>query len=353
MDSAEKIHTRIGPIIGIWQIPTLPRRATEAAHSPLREKRDSPGLAFCGKCDRMPRMSAHPSPSKIIPAPPAEAWTAPDGIVMGFRRWLPKTEPRAMIVAMHGLGGASTDFVPLADFLAPRGIAILAPEMRGQGNDPRPECRGDLTDCAHLTRDLHAFVDHARSLHPEIPWFLYGESMGALIVLAGAADPDRPCPAGTVLASPVVEPDGKLKPWQRMLLTLMIWALPKLRIDPARLVIRNKAQPRMTRDDSAEDRIRQAPHRVRWFTLRFFAQLERLLHSAQASAPSLREPVLVLYAGCDVFVKADAVERFLPSLGSKEVCARLYPGAYHMLLHDYDRDAVLDDLRAWLEPRCA
>src|ERR1700677_1187674 len=136
-------------------------------------------------------------------------WKAPDGAIFSYSRWkalvLPGQEPRAVVVAVHGLSGAAIDFEPLGSYFAKHGIVTFALELRGQGNDPIKSRRGDLVKLQEWYDDLSAFLALVRCRFPDTQIYYYGESMGAVLLmrfLAQAHEPDRP--AGVILASPVV-----------------------------------------------------------------------------------------------------------------------------------------------------
>ena len=143
----------------------------------------------------------------MTPTCTSHDWIAPDGSTFSYSQWQPESsrDVRAVVVAVHGLSGAALDFEPLAAHLLRHGVATLALELRGQGNDPLVNRRGDLTTLAEWYADLHAFLALARGKFPGVTLFLYGESMGAALLtrfLSQASADDQP--AGLVLASPVV-----------------------------------------------------------------------------------------------------------------------------------------------------
>src|SRR5277367_4657916 len=94
-------------------------------------------------------------------------WTAPDGECFPYSVWESETQPpRAIIVAVHGLSGAALDYEPLANHLIGDGITTYALELRGQGNDPVTERRGDLASLEQWFADLRAFFALVRGQHP-------------------------------------------------------------------------------------------------------------------------------------------------------------------------------------------
>src|SRR5476651_981455 len=171
-------------------------------------------------------------------------WTAPDGEVLSYSQWKTEPPPRAVVVAVHGLSGAALDYEPLGRHLLKHGVATIALELRGQGNDPRSERRGDLAQIEDWFADLRAFFALVRGRHPGAQIYYYGESMGAALLtrfLAQAGENEQP--AGLVLASPVVAMREEPSWWQELVFRFFLWARPMRRIDVSEYTKRTNDDP--------------------------------------------------------------------------------------------------------------
>jgi alpha-beta hydrolase superfamily lysophospholipase len=282
----------------------------------------------------------------------AQSWVSRDAQTFDYTVWPvhdATTAPQAVIVAVHGLSGAASDFRPLGTYAALHGVITYAYELRGQGNDPVPRRRGDITDPRLWLADLVDFTRLVRQRHPQLPLFYYGESMGTLIVLhATALSTTLASIDGVILASPVVRVKNPLSWWQTLLLRISIRVVPGYRIAFAG----EQAQPpRLTRDDAYQQWLQQAPHTITRFTLRLLGHIGRLVERSDDVAAQLRLPLLVLYAGNDVFVAPEAVEQWYGLIPSGDKEKHLFPESYHLLLHDYDKAQVLHTIGMWLHHR--
>jgi Lysophospholipase len=96
--------------------------------------------------------------------------------------------PRGVVQISHGLCEHAGRYSPFARFLAGRGFHVYAHDHRGHGATaapatprgsfgPRPAARNVLADVL----DVHRHVSES---HPDLPVFLFGQSMGAMVVLA-------------------------------------------------------------------------------------------------------------------------------------------------------------------------
>jgi len=283
-------------------------------------------------------------------------WQAPDGQTFPYSLWdIPAgRRPTAIVIAIHGLSGAALDFEPLGNHLVPHGIITYALELRGQGNDPRPNHPGDLSQLDDWYRDLTAFFSLVRSRHPHSQIYYYGESMGAALLtrfVAQAREPDLP--TGLILASPVIVLQGKQPLWRDLMFRFFLIVQPTRRIDVGKFTKRDRDDPSkwVTRDEAHRRWFEKAPHRVTRFTFRFFKCLFDLISGCMEAAPKIKVPVLVIYAANDVFIKPARIEEFFAQLGSREKELRFFPESYHLLLHDHDKAQVLDRIETWLRRR--
>jgi acylglycerol lipase len=280
------------------------------------------------------------------------SWTAPDGETFSYSHWDTSHEPpAAVMVAVHGLSGAALDYEPLGHRLTQLGIATYAPELRGQGNDPKPNRRGDLDRLETWFADLHAFLELVRRQHSDLPIYYYGESMGAALLtrfLAQAGEIDQP--EGLVLASPVVEVKSKPTWWQELVFRFFLWIGPMHRIDVGQYTRRKTDDPAnwVTRDEAHRRWFEGSSHKITRFTVRFFRCLRELITGCFEAAPRVTVPVLVIYAANDVFIPPARVEHFFELLGSRDKELRLFPESYHLLLHDFDKAQALEQIETWL-----
>jgi alpha-beta hydrolase superfamily lysophospholipase len=281
-------------------------------------------------------------------------WTAPDGEVFSYSLWEAGADCRGVIVAVHGLSGAALDYEPLGRHFAGHGLTTFAPELRGQGNDPQPRRRGDLTSLDEWFADLQSFLELVRARHPAAPLFCYGESMGAaLLTRFFAREGARRDVAGLILASPVVALPRRPALWQRAVFQSLLAVAPRLRVNVRKLARSKKdgAIRIVTRDEAHRKWFETTSHKLDRFTLRFFRRLLELIEGCGVAAERLRLPVLVLYAANDLFIPPQRVEHFFEQLASPDKESQLFPDSYHLLLHDLDQALVLARIEDWLRPR--
>jgi alpha-beta hydrolase superfamily lysophospholipase len=274
-----------------------------------------------------------------------------EGETFGFRRWVSATqEPDVVIIGIHGFCGASIDYRNLGEYLLvhqPR-TAVYAYELRGQGNDPILDRRGDIGNAADWHRDLFAFTGLVRERHPRARIVWFGESMGALIATHSwceAADGHPPCD-GLVLSSPIVRFRDDIPAWTPGLVQVAATALPLARVSLDSLTSGEEIP--MTQHSTHGEQVKKNDYHVEKHTLRLLAALAKHIDGMNTCADELEGPVLVLHGGNDYFNNDSDVRGFIARISpDAQVTYRHYPRAYHLLMYDEKRDKIFRDVARW------
>lgn len=124
---------------------------------------------------------------------------------------------------------------------------------------------------------------------------------------------------------------------------------PTLKVSPGKFVKpSDKAHP-VSGLPEYENYLKNAPHKVKHFTLRFLDNLRTLCENCLPAAGRISIPTLTLYAGRDVFIKSEQTERFIKGLASADNRSRLFPEACHLLQYDPQTPEVLREIQNWLD----
>jgi acylglycerol lipase len=282
-----------------------------------------------------------------------ESWTSHDGKTMPCQNWLPPAgiRLRGAVIAVHGLSGASSDFWFLGSGLPAQGYAVYAYDLRGQGNDPVVDDRGDIRSAEQWLDDLETFHGLVRRRHPGTPVFWYGESLGSLICLHTAANrlPDRRDPDGIILASPVAGLRMTVSHFRRWLLQTTASLAPKTRFTLGDLAGIDETKIQVTSTTTHGGQMQQTPHHVGSFTVRLLAEVGGLLDDNPQAARRLRMPVLFLASPNDILSSPDQIHSLFAQVRSPRKKLLWYSRSHHLLLHDVQRSEVSHDLLRWIE----
>jgi acylglycerol lipase len=266
------------------------------------------------------------------------------GTRLYWQAWLPDGAVRAVLLVAHGYGEHGGRYGNLVDRLVPRGYALYALDHRGHGRSDGP--RGHVGRFAELVADLHALRVRVEAEQRGRPLFLVGHSLGGLIVVRYLlAHPSGL--AGAVLSSPALgladEPPRFLQ-WLARVLS---------RIAPRTSFQGNVKPEYLSRDQAVGRAYASDPLVHRRATARFFVEFKWAMRNAAERAPEIRVPILVLQAGDDRLVDPRATEDFAVRIASESKDVRVYPGLFHEIFNETEKDRVLDDLERWLEDRLA
>jgi len=295
-----------------------------------------PWLAACGML-RQPERAAMLEPVLLH-----DHALMDDGYQLPLDAWRPRTEPRAVLLALHGFNDYRKAFDKAGPYLAERGIVTYAYDQRGFGETAY---RGLWAGTERLAADLHAMVRLLRQRYPGLPLYLLGESMGGALSITALGGAPAPEVDGVVLVAPAVWSRLTMPWYQRWALwlaarvapgwkptgeSLNLW--PTDNIELLRAMARDPLVIKATRIDT-------------------IVGLVDLMDAAMGASPRLAVRGLVLYGAKDQIVPAKPtcqLLRQLPNGGGAEWRFALYPDGYHMLLRDLQGERVLGDIAAWI-----
>ena len=282
----------------------------------------------------------------------AEDWVSYDGKTMPWKSWsVPAgVTPRGVVITIHGLSGAKSDFWYLGEQLPLQGYAVYAYDLRGQGNDPVVAERGDISKASAWQRDLATFHALVKRRHPKTPVFWYGESLGSLIALHTAADllGNWSDPDGIILASPVAGLRTTLSGFKRFLLDTAAKLTPRSRYTLGELAGVDESKIKVTSNSTHGGQMAVTPHHVSAFSLRLLSIIGGMLDANTESAHRLKMPVLFVASPNDVLSSADQIQALFAQIRSRDKKLLWYTRSYHLLLHDVQHEEVVKDVTHWL-----
>jgi alpha-beta hydrolase superfamily lysophospholipase len=270
-----------------------------------------------------------------LPAATEDWFEGSGGIRLFCRRAAPPAQPRGMVICLHGLGDHSGLYPMVAAALVPRGLEVVAPDLRGHGRSSGQ--RGYIAAWAELRDDLEHLVSRER--RGGRPVFLLGNSLGGLVVLEYALH-HLDGIAGVIAVAPPLGPLAVPAP---------LLALGRLlsRVWPRFSLETGMDLSGLARDPAVVQHVLADPLFHRRGTARLSTEVSAAIARVQAGAARFPVPVLILHGGADRMVPPDGSRRFAAAAGPRASLIE-YPGGYHALLADVGGPEVLADLAAWL-----
>ena len=261
-----------------------------------------------------------------------------DGLRLHFVARRPPGQARANVVVIHGLGDHIGLYDGLLSQLSAKGYAAFGLDLRGHGRSAGP--RGHILRWDQYTADVSTLLHRVQSGEAG-PLFLLGNSMGALVALErGLA---LGCAIRGVVALSPPFGDVGVPSWLLRLGRVASAVWPSLTLNP-RFDLTG-----VTRDQDALREVLADPLFHRKASARLSTELFATVARLKEQAGRFPVPLLLLHGGADFMVSPAATREFAARVPQERVRYIEYPGAYHSLLIDTNREEVLRDIGEWLE----
>jgi alpha-beta hydrolase superfamily lysophospholipase len=283
-----------------------------------------------------------PSPSEFTTPQLTDFYAVmEDGYRLPLSRWSAR-QPRAVVLALHGLNDYSFAFDNLGQYLARHEITVIAYDQRGFGTAAG---LGLWHGSERLSRDLVTMAQLLRENYGDTPLYLLGESMGGAVVLSSLASSPLDID-GIVLVSPAVWARHTMPYYQRAALWLAAHTFPDKRLTGKNLDIKPSDNIDMLRALHQDERVIKATR------VDVLYGISNLMDKALTFSSDVSGNILFLYGRHDDIIPAPPTCELYVSLSKTEnsqLTAIVYENGYHMLTRDLQADVVLQDIATWVE----
>jgi len=262
-----------------------------------------------------------------------------DGLHLFTRSW-PSSSPRAVVALVHGYAEHSGRYDHVARSFTEQGATVHAYDQRGHGHsDGR---RAYVASFERYLDDLDRFLDHVRAQTPDVPLFLFGHSMGGLVVLKYVLD-RNPSPRGLLLSAPAIQINPDLAPLVRRIAQFIGRWFPTLPTT-------RSPQGAISRDPDVVAEAQNDPLNYHGRVLaRTGAEMLRAGRDVQTNLSALDDPFLVIHGTADRLATPSWSQRLYEQAVSDDKTIHLYEGLYHETFNEPEQDEVLHDLGTWLD----
>ncbi|MDF1537861.1 MAG: lysophospholipase [Candidatus Thorarchaeota archaeon] len=257
--------------------------------------------------------------------------------------WHPDNElPRALLIAIHGLGSHGYALKNIGEYFSERGYAVFAPDMRGFGH--YSGIKGHVMSFDEYIEDMYNIVMQVKDRHLNKLTFLFGHSLGGQHVIRYVATYPKDVD-GMILSCPGVSEKLGINP-----VTYAAGRILSI-LNIKRYFSNQLPLEYATHDLEVVKEMENDPIRVEIVTARFGIEGLKAAKRAMKAASEINLPAFVQQAGDDKMVDAEKTKVFFESLASPDKTWRLYEGLYHGLHEELEKEMVLRDMENWLEKR--
>lgn len=282
-------------------------------------------------------------------------------------QWLANGTPKAIVLLAHGMAEHSGRYARLGNVLCDAGIGLYAHDQRGHGKTAEHGTLGYFADddgwCA-VVSDVASLNQHIGQVHPGVPIFLLGHSMGSYIAQAYLLHHSASL-HGAILSASNFQPVALYRS-ASLIARFERWRQgPKGRsalIEWLSFGSFNKAfKPNRTRydwlsrdpievDAYADDPLCgfRCTNQLWIDLLSGLQQISKASNLVQID-PSL--PLLVMGGECDPVSEGKRLTDLANALrgaGNRQLQLNIYPQARHELFNETNRDNVVADVIEWI-----
>ncbi len=281
--------------------------------------------------------------------------------------YTPGQIPVGVLQISHGMCEYIGRYQRFIEFMTQQGFVVCGHDHIGHGQSARREQYGyfgERNGYQNLVADLHKMTEIVKKQYPNLPYFLFGHSMGSFIsrlylsqysgeltgvILCGTGGPNPMANIGAFICGRVAAAKGSYH--RSAMLDKMAFGSFNKKATPQRT-----DKDWLTRDNDIVDRYRNDPQCMFLFTAKGYQDLSKLSVMANRAEwyETLRKELPVFLIAGDMDPVGNygkgvaAVFRKMQAHGMQDVSMKLYPGARHELLNEINYQEVQGDIHQWL-----
>lgn len=251
---------------------------------------------------------------------------------------------KAGLIIVHGIAEHADRYRHVAEALASQGIACFVYDQRGHGKFPGT--RTHVANFAEFADDLELVGQTARRRFPALPLFVWGHSMGSVVVTLAAID-GLSWARGVITSGCALDAMPKLEGAAGVALRIAAALAPRLRIS---LGIDATA---LTQVAEIQQEHMNDPLVPRTASLKLLYGFAMACRRCYADAPKITLPWLAVHGGADKICPVSGSQVLVGALGSRDKQLVTYPGLLHEV-HNEDevsRTALFELMTRWMLER--
>jgi len=270
-------------------------------------------------------------------------WVCKDGTKTYACIWMPNNpvKIKAVIGLVHGMGEHSGRYGHVAKMLNEDGYVVIAYDQRGHGRTEGK--RGHTPSYEALLEGVETLISESARKYPELPFFLYGHSMGGNVALNYLLR-RKPQIAGAIVTGPWLKLAFKPPTIQAAIGRLVEAIYPQF------TSVRPMVAEHLTSDPAMIKLYKNDKLIHGKITARFYFSVHNAGLWALDHASELSVPLLLMHASEDAVTSTTASQKFAEDAGAS--CTwRAWPGFQHEIHNEVKREQVFKVIRDWLNDR--
>ncbi len=280
-------------------------------------------------------MAAGAAGTVILPAESAGA-----GARLHVTHWLPEGRPRAVLLLAHGYAEHAGRYQHVAKRLTDAGYAVYAIDHMGHGQSDGEG--GFVPRFSAFTDGMAELLTLVEVNHGDTPRLLLGHSMGGLIATLFLIERQQAFVAAA-LSGPAIlpaAPPSRFTVWISRFLSRFFPRLGVLWLDAGGV----SRDPAVVAAYLADPLVYNGK-----IGARLGKEFMDAMAAAQAGASAITLPILIQHGEADSLTAPAGSQYLFDHVASADKTLKIYPGLFHEIYNEPEREAVLDDLIGWFD----
>jgi len=266
-----------------------------------------------------------------------------DGFELYLQAWMVDF-PKASLLLVHGLGEHSSRYLSLVEKLNEVGVSVFTFDGRGHGKSAEGKPTAYFESYEDYVKDIDALFGKVKTYVPGVPAFIYGHSMGGGLVATYALR-HQPDTAGVIMSSPAIKAAEGTSVFLIAISSLVSKYFPRLK------ALQLDAGKISRIPDEVEKYLNDPLVYTDAIPARTGFQLLQMMRFIQENASNFSLPFLLLHGTDDGLTNPKGSELLFQKAVSTDKAIRIFPGGYHELINDLDREEVMKLIVNWVEDR--
>lgn len=262
-----------------------------------------------------------------------------DGLDLYFQGWQTEQNQKGVVCLLHGLGEHSERYALWAAWLNQAGYSVLTYDLRGHGKSGGQ--RGHVSSYREYFDDTDLLLKEADERYPRVPRFLYGHSLGAMII-TNYVLARKPQLAGVIITA-LANRSSLAEQKAKVFVAKVLGSIgPKITLSTGLV------PATLSRDPEVVSRYINDPLVHHQTSLGWGkATLESIAWS-DMHANEWTLPVLIMHGELDKLGYAEGSREFADKIKG-DCTLKIWPGLFHEIHNEPEKDQVFEYLRQWLD----
>jgi len=269
------------------------------------------------------------------------SWTDKEGLKFYSRGWEPDKDPKAVVALVHGLGEHVGRYAHVGEAFNKAGYALMGFDLRGHGQSGGP--RGHTPSFEAYMQDIDLLLQAVRRRYPGLPIFLYGHSLGGILVLNYGLR-RKPDLKGVIATSPGLHTELEKQPVKIMLARMLGGLVPTVATRSGLDTSGLSHDPQVERD-YLNDKLTHDQISLGFGKIMLGANQWVLQHASEFPLP-----LLLMHGTSDPIAFPSGSEEFAAALSGKAKLV-LWDNLYHETHNELEKAEVLKVSIQWMDER--